>query len=145
NSKKVKLGRLIDYIDYEYVDYVNTDSIVDVAVNSILENLDPHSVYLSKQETERIAENMKGDNVNIGVNFFMYRDTVSIVNVIDGGPGKYAGLKSGDRILSVDGEILHGKNLTEEAVHKKLKGAEESLVNLQVFRKGDPLGILDIE
>ena len=145
NTKKVKLNRLIDYIDYEYVDYVNTDSIVDVAVNNILQNLDPHSVYLSKSETDRIAENMKGDNVNIGVNFFMYRDTVSVVNVMDGAPGKNAGLKSGDRILSVDGEILHGKNLKEVDVNNRLRGPVESVVKLQVYRRGDPAGILNIE
>jgi len=61
NSKKDKLNRLIDYIDYEYVDDVNTDSIVDVTVNSILDNLDPHSTYIPKSEFQRDAEKMKGD------------------------------------------------------------------------------------
>ena len=61
NSKKDKLNRLIDYIDYEYVDDVDTDSIVDVTVNSILEKLDPHSVYIPEEEMTRVSENMKGD------------------------------------------------------------------------------------
>src|SRR5690606_40920583 len=52
NSKKDKLNRLIDFIDHEYVDEVNTDSIVDVTVNNILGKLDPHSVYISKREME---------------------------------------------------------------------------------------------
>ncbi|MBA5764912.1 peptidase S41, partial [Vibrio sp. 404] len=57
NSKKDKLNRLIDFIDYEYVDAVNTDSIVDVTVNAILENLDPHSVYIPKEDMQRVSDN----------------------------------------------------------------------------------------
>ena len=76
NSKKDKLNRLIDYIDYEYVDDVNTDSIVDVTVNSILEKLDPHSVYISGKEMSSVADNMKGDFVGIGINFYSYHDKV---------------------------------------------------------------------
>lgn len=145
NTKKIKLNRLIDYIDYEYVDDVNTDSIVDVAVNTILGNLDPHSVYLSKNETERIAENMKGDYVSIGVNFFMYRDSVTVVNSVEGGSSKNVGIKSGDRILSIDGDILYGKELNEREINEKLKGIAGSVVKLQIHREGDPLNPLDFE
>ena len=70
NSKKDKLNRLIDYIDYEYVDEVNTDSIVDVTVNGILDNLDPHSTYIPKEDLQRVTENMKGDFVGIGINYY---------------------------------------------------------------------------
>ena len=63
NSKKDKLNRLIDYIDYEYVDTVNTDSIVDVTVNGILENLDPHSVYIPVSQYEDNADDMRGNFV----------------------------------------------------------------------------------
>ena len=69
NSKKDKLNRLIDYIDYEYFDEINTDSIVDVTVNNILEKLYPHSVYIPKREMIEVSENMLGDFVGIGINF----------------------------------------------------------------------------
>ena len=75
NSKKDKLNRLIDYIDYEYVEDINTDSIVDVTVNGILDNLDPHSVYIPKKDLERVTENMRGDFVGIGINYYPYKDT----------------------------------------------------------------------
>ena len=74
NSKKDKLNRLIDYIDYEYVDEVNTDSIVDITVNEILENLDPHSIYIPKDNMEQVTENMKGDFVGIGISFYSYKE-----------------------------------------------------------------------
>ncbi|MEO8934684.1 MAG: peptidase S41, partial [Xanthomarina sp.] len=79
NSKKDKLNRLIDYIDYEYIDNVNTDSIVDVTVNGILNNLDPHSVYIPKEDMERVTDNMKGDFVGIGINFYTYKDTIAVI------------------------------------------------------------------
>src|SRR5690554_1049891 len=67
NSKKDKLNRLIDYIDYEYVDQINTDSIVDVTVNSILKNLDPHSVYIPKSEYAHNADDMRGNFIGVGI------------------------------------------------------------------------------
>ena len=79
NSKKDKLNRLIDYIDYEYVDDVNTDSIVDVTVNNILDKLDPHSVYIPKAQVEKVAESMKGDFVGVGISFYMYKDTLAVI------------------------------------------------------------------
>ncbi|MDX1363845.1 S41 family peptidase [Arenibacter latericius] len=135
NSKKEKLNRLIDYIDYEYVDEINTDSIVDVTVNNILEKLDPHSVYIPKSEMEKVAESMKGDFVGIGVNFYMYRDTISIIRTIENGPSYRKGLKQGDRILMADGDTLFGSGIPNDLVIKKLKGEKGSPVDLQVYRK----------
>ena len=137
NTKKEKLNRLIDYIDYEYVEDVNTDSIVDVTVNNILEKLDPHSVYIPKSEMQRIAENMKGDFVGIGVSFFRSKDTISITRAIEGGPSARAGLMAGDKILMADGDTLFGKNLDDREIVSRLKGEAGSPVTLTVFRKSE--------
>lgn len=146
NSKKDKLNRLIDYIDYEYVDEINTDSIVDVTVNNILEKLDPHSVYIPKQEMDRVSESMKGDFVGIGVNFYMYKDTISIIRTVENGPSYRKGLKQGDRILMADDDTLFGPNMANDEVIKKLKGKKGSSVNLQVYRKnGDKLFNIDVK
>ncbi len=99
NSKKDKLNRLIDYIDYEYVDEIDTDSIVDVTVNQILEKLDPHSVYIPKNEMDRVSENMKGDFVGIGINFYPYKDTIAVIRTIPQGPSYLKGIKAGDAIM----------------------------------------------
>ena len=137
NSKKDKLNRLIDYIDYEYVDEINTDSIVDVTVNNILEKLDPHSVYIPKQEMDKVSENMKGDFVGIGVSFHMYKDTLSVIRTIEGGPSYRKGLQSGDKILMADGDTLFGQNIGSDIIVNKLKGEKGSPVKLQVYRKDD--------
>ncbi len=138
NSKKDKLNRLIDYIDYEYVDEVNTDSIVDVTVNSILNNLDPHSTYIAKEDLQRITENMKGDFVGIGVSFYTYKDTVTVIRPLEGGPSIKAGIVGGDRILMANDEPIYGKNWSNESVVNRLKGEKGSKIKLTVYRPGEP-------
>ena len=138
NSKKDKLNRLIDYIEYDYVDEVNTDSIVDVTVNGILDNLDPHSVYIPKEDMARVAEEMKGDFVGIGVSFYTYKDTIAVIRAIENGPSAKAGIKGGDRIIMADGDSLFGNKLKDGEIIKKLKGLKNSKVKLKVYRKGEP-------
>ena len=137
NSKKDKLNRLIDYIDYEYVDEVNTDSIVDVTVNGILDNLDPHSTYIPKSELERVTNNMKGDFVGLGVNFYTYMDTITVIRTIEDGPSEKAGIKAGDRILMADGDSIFGKEWSNKDIVAKLRGEKGSKVDLKIFRKGE--------
>ena len=137
NSKKDKLNRLIDYIDYDYVDDVNTDSIVDVTVNGILENLDPHSVYIPKEDLARVTENMKGDFVGIGVSFYTYRDSIAVIRSVEGGPSDKAGIKGGDRIIMANGDSLFGKYLRSDEIVNKLKGPIGSKVDLKVYRRGE--------
>lgn len=137
NSKKDKLNRLIDYIDYEYVDDVNTDSIVDVTVNRILDNLDPHSTYIPKEDLQQVSENMRGDFVGIGVSFYTYRDTVTVIRPLEGGPSIKVGIQGGDRIISANGEPIYGKNWTNEAIVNRLKGEKGTNVNLRVYRPGE--------
>ncbi len=137
NASRTKLNRLIDFIDSEYVDKVNTDSIVDLTVNNILAKLDPHSVYIPSSEQTQVAESMKGDFVGIGVNFYMYKDTVAVIKPLANGPSEKAGIKSGDRILYADNYKLFGKNITTDSLFSKLKGEDGSDINLKIFRKSE--------
>jgi len=135
DNHRNKLNKLIDFIDNEYVDKVNTDSIVDLAASNILAKLDPHSVYVPKSEQTQLAETMKGEFVGIGVNFYMLNDTIAIVNPVVGGPSEKAGIKSGDRILYANKEKLFGRNLTAEDLFSKLKGEKGTDVALTIYRK----------
>jgi len=137
NSKKDKLNRLIDYIDYEYVDNVNTDSIVDVTVNGILDNLDPHSIYIPESELQSVTESMKGDFVGIGISFYRHKDTVTVIKTVESGPSYKAGLKGGDRILVANGDSIFGPQWSEDNIVKRLKGDINTDVNLKVLRRGE--------
>lgn len=138
NTKKLKLARLIDYIEYEYVDQVNTDSIVEVTVNGILNNLDPHSVYISQAEFSGVQESMQGDFVGIGVSFFNINDTIAVIQALEGGPGERVGLQGGDRILYADEEPLFQRKLSNDSLSEHLKGSANTQVALKVYRKGEP-------
>ncbi|WP_151893738.1 S41 family peptidase [Patiriisocius marinistellae] len=137
NSKKEKLNRLIDYIDYEYVDAVNTDSIVDVTVNGILENLDPHSVYIPESEYQAAADDMRGNFTGIGISFYVYKDSIAVIRAIEGGPAARAGIKPGDRILYADGKQVFGENLDRDSISEYLKGVKNSSVALTIKRSGE--------
>ena len=130
-----KLNKLIELIDREYVDSVNTDSIVDLAVNDILQQLDPHSVYIGREDLAAVTQSMKGDFVGIGINFYMHKDTLSVINVVENGPSEKAGLKSGDKILFADKTKLFGRKLPTDSLFSRLKGDIGSKVELTIFRK----------
>ncbi|GEC78047.1 S41 family peptidase [Flavobacterium aquatile] len=137
NDYKSKLNKLINFIDNEYVDDVQTDSIVDLTVTNILANLDPHSVYVPSSEQVAVAESMKGDFVGIGVNFYTYNDTIAVIKPIANGPAERAGILEGDRILYADNFKLFGKEIKNEILYSKLKGEKDSEVTLTIYRKSE--------
>jgi carboxyl-terminal processing protease len=137
NNPKNKLNRLLEFIDNEYVDKVNTDSIVDLTVTNILAQLDPHSVYLPPSLQSDEAESMKGDFVGIGINFYMYKDSVAVIKPLENGPSEKAGIKAGDRILYANKTKLFGRKLPSDTLFSKLKGEQGSEVQLTIYRKSE--------
>lgn len=134
NHNKLKLNRLLDFIEQEYVDNVNTDSIVDITVSTLLSQLDPHSVYIARESMQDISESMQGSFVGIGVSYYMYRDTIAVINSLVGGPAHKAGIISGDRILSSNGIELIGELITSDSISSVLRGTQGSRIDLEVYR-----------
>lgn len=134
-SSRDKIDRLIYFIENEYVEDVDTDSIIEHTVNGILAHLDPHSVYIGKDEFEYVEENMRGNFVGIGINFYMYNDTLTVIRTIEGGPSEKAGLRAGDRILLADKDTIFGKHYSSDTIITKLRGEKNSKLNVKVFRK----------
>lgn len=134
-EKKIK--RLIDYIQYEYVDEVNTDSLLDGTIRNMLGKLDPHSVYIPARQRERIAESMNGKFVGIGIQFRMYKDSLTVLKVLDNGPSIKVGIKAGDRILIANNDTLYGKNINNKYILKTLKGKPNTKVEILVYRKSE--------
>ena len=133
--KTERLDRLLEYISNDYVDEINTDSLVGKVIEDIVNKLDPHSVYIPASQRQSIAENMQGNFEGIGVSFFMVRDTVSILRVLEGGPSEAAGILSGDKILIADNDTLYQKKHPSERIIKILKGPSDTSVALTIFRK----------
>jgi carboxyl-terminal processing protease len=137
NQSKNKLNKLLDFIDNEYVDNVNSDSIMNLTIDNLLGQLDPHSVYIPPSEQRQVAESMRGDFVGIGVNFYMYKDSVAIIKPVENGPSEKAGIKAGDRILYADKTKLFGRKLPTDSLFAKLKGKEGSEIVVTVYRKSE--------
>ena len=134
-EKKIK--RLINFIQYEYVDEVDTDSLLDGTIKHMLSKLDPHSVYIPASEQQRIAETMNGKFVGIGIQFRMRKDSLTVIKVLENGPSEKAGIKAGDRILIANNDTLYGPNNNNDYVIKTLKGEPNTDVDLEVFRKSE--------
>ena len=99
SANEMKIRHLLDYIERDYVDNVNTDVLLDEAITQMLGKLDPHSVYIPKENLQAIQENMQGNFVGIGIQFRMIQDSITVIQPIEGGPSIKAGIKAGDRIF----------------------------------------------
>lgn len=137
SAQEQKIKKLINFIEQDYVDNINTDSLLDGAITEMLSKLDPHSVYIPKDELQEVTESMQGKFVGIGVQFRMIKDTITVVQTIKGGPSIKAGIKAGDRILMADKDTLYGKNLRSDAIPNYLKGKPDTKVILKIYRKSN--------
>lgn len=141
SSGSNKISSLLHIIKDQYVDDVNLDSIVEEAIPSLLAELDPHSAYISSNDAEFVADELKGSFSGIGVEFTIRQDTIHIQNVISNGPAERAGLIAGDKIVEIDGKpfSVKGKPIEEanrEAM-KRLKGEKDTKVKVGVVRYGE--------
>lgn len=133
-EQSIKYQRLMALIDAFYVDTVNLHRLTEDAIVKVLADLDPHSVYISKEEVDEMNEPLEGGFFGIGIQFTILRDTLVVVDVVAGGPSEKAGLMAGDRIVVVEGEDIAGKKLSNTEVRKRLKGEKGSVVNIKVLR-----------
>ena len=131
-----RISHILDQIEVLYVDSINREALVDVAVEAIVDELDPHTYYFSRAELEEMAAPMEGNFEGIGVEFIIQNDTLIVVNAIAGGPSESAGIRSGDRIVKVGNEEISGANLTNKRVMELLKGARGTKVDLSLLHSG---------
>ncbi len=129
-----KLVSLIDYIEDNYVDSVDKRKLIDDAIRSVLQNLDPHSYYMTAEETADEQEKLQGKFGGVGVEFIILRDTLMVVKTVKDGPAMNSGVRDGDRIVKIEGVEISGKSLKSEKVQSMLKGDPGTEVNITVFR-----------
>lgn len=137
-----KLRDMLALIRENYVDEVDTDSLIEKSLPSLLGNLDPHSAYIPARDLEAANTTLRGSFGGVGVQFQVYRDTINVVETIAGGPAEKAGLHSGDRIVGVGKRNVTGKWLTDDSVRSILKGPAGSKVQLSVVRPTEPGKVL---
>lgn len=134
SRQQQKLLMVENIVNNLYVDNVDEEKIVENAVRGILDNLDPHSSYSTKEETTSSQETMQGSFSGIGIQFNMQKDTLYVVQTIAGGPSEKVGILPGDRFIAVDDSIIAGRKLKNTDIMKRLRGPKGTKVNIKVKR-----------
>lgn len=132
-----KLSEILALIKSDYVDEVDIDSLIERTLPTLFENLDPHSSYIPAADLQAVNEDLDGSFSGIGISFTMLTDTVTVNEVIAGGPSEKIGLQPGDRIITINDSMVAGKEIPNTDIVKMLRGEKGTSVKLGIKRQGD--------
>ncbi|MCH2230265.1 MAG: S41 family peptidase [Crocinitomicaceae bacterium] len=130
-----KFNEVMSYINNMYVDEVKNDELTEAAIVSLMEELDPHSTYISKEDVADANERINGNFVGIGIRFQILKDTLNVVATIPGGPSEKLGILAGDKIVMIEEESVAGVGLKNSQVREKLLGDKGTKVKVRIKRK----------
>ncbi|MEI8203872.1 MAG: S41 family peptidase [Bacteroidota bacterium] len=133
-SSDLKLSALLNYIRYAYVDTVNEGKIVEKAIVEMMKELDPHSIYFSKEEMEKANEPLVGGFDGVGIQFQLFKDTILVIAAVPGGPSDKLGIRAGDKIVKIDSENSTGSKINNNYVMSKLRGKKGTKVTISIKR-----------
>ena len=137
-----KFSEVLNITEKFYVDDIDSQKLTEAAITGLLNNLDPHSIYIAPEPLKKVTEDFKGKFEGIGVSFAIVNDTITVVETIGGGPSAQIGILANDKIVRIDGEGTKG--FTNDSVMKHLRGPKGTKVSVGIFRVGNP-GLLDFE
>ncbi|MDE5707098.1 MAG: S41 family peptidase [Alistipes sp.] len=142
-SRADKLSYTLSLLETQYVDSIAMDSLAEQTIPLLVEQLDPHSVYIPRSEMEAVNEPLQGEFDGIGVVFNMTSDTIVVLNVIPSGPSDRAGIRAGDRILRIDDSLVAGRKIPQREIVRRLRGKRGTKVALSLLRQGiaDPVAV----
>jgi carboxyl-terminal processing protease len=127
-----KFNEVLTYTEKYYVEEVDTPHLVESAINGMLSDLDPHSIYIPAKELTGVEESFRGDFDGIGIEFQVVNDTLTVVSPITGGPSEALGILPGDRIVKIEDKNCIG--ITNEEVREKLRGKAGTKVKVSIKR-----------
>ncbi|HEY8928444.1 MAG TPA: PDZ domain-containing protein, partial [Mucilaginibacter sp.] len=127
-----KISKVLNLVKHNYVDSVNVDSIEGSTVNGLLQNLDPHSLYLPEQRATSINEGLAGGFTGVGLEYQLLRDTMVITMIYPDGPAAKSGLATGDKVIDINNKKFAGTHLTAQKVNNILRGEKSSQISLTV-------------
>lgn len=132
-----KMETFMRYVELGYVDSVDAEKLTETAIKSVLKELDPHSVYISAKDLKRANEPLEGNFEGVGIQFNILHDTITVVSPISGGPSQKLGIRAGDKIINIDGEVVAGVGFTNKDVADHLRGKKGTKVNVEILRNGE--------
>ena len=131
-----RIEQVNKYIEDFYVEEPNYKKITEKAVSSMLSELDPHSVYIAAKDVQRTNEGLQANFEGVGIAFQIVDDTISVTEVIIGGPSEKVGLQIGDKLLKIDDTVATFKGVNNSFVFNHLRGKKGTEVRLSVKRQG---------
>lgn len=141
-SAVAKLEEVLDNVEREYVDKTDLTKLSEATISTMLQQLDPHSTYLTAKELATSNVELQGELEGIGIEFRMLNNTVYVIAPISGGPSEKAGIKAGDKIVKVDDQPFASQKLKPIEVVEKLRGPKGTKVKLTIQRN-NPDMLLD--
>lgn len=129
-----KTNQTLALINYFYTDTANIERISEKGIEAMLKELDPHSVFITKDEVKKMNEPLEGNFDGIGVSFQLLNDSIHVVEVISGGPAEKVGMLAGDIIIKVDDKPSTGDSIKNDWVFKNLRGEKGTKVKVSVKR-----------
>jgi len=133
-STSFKFNEILTHINRMYVDEVDDKELTDAAIVAMLEKLDPHTTYISKEDVDDANQSINGSFVGIGIRFQILKDTLMVVQTIPGGPSEKLGIMAGDKIVKIDNELVAGIGIKNDAVRSKLMGEKGTKVTVEIVR-----------
>ncbi|MEO1515741.1 MAG: S41 family peptidase [Bacteroidota bacterium] len=137
NSSSIETGRveeLVRFIESRYVDEVNSEELVEEAINALLKQLDPHSNYISAKQVREVNEQLDGNFEGVGIEFMILDDTIRVISPISGGPSEAVGIMAGDKIVQIEDSIVAGVNVEVKDIVEFLRGEKGSEVEVGILR-----------
>ncbi|MBR3528185.1 MAG: S41 family peptidase [Bacteroidales bacterium] len=132
-----RLQQVSDLIEQKYVETPDYQRITEKGVTAMLSELDPHSVYIAAKDVQRSNEGLQANFEGVGIAFQIVDDTISVTDVIAGGPCEKVGMMIGDKLLKIDDTLATYKGVNNSFVFNHLRGPRGTKVVLTVHRQGE--------
>lgn len=133
------VDEVLELVKAKYVDKVNFDTLNGAAIEAVLNQLDPHTIYIPPSKIEDIAADLRGNFEGIGIEFLMVNDTMNVINLVDKGPSEIAGLQIGDQIIKVGDSTVAGVKRAPDSLRKFIRGEKGTSVDISIIRNGQPI------
>ena len=134
----------IKAFDLIYPDSITNGEITEFGIRYMLEQLDPHSTYISLEEIHDMNAPLKGSFSGVGIRFQILKDTIMVVQAIPGGPSEKVGLMAGDQIIKINDQLVAGIGMKNKGVRDRLLGDKGTKVNVSIKRRNQK-NIIDFE
>ncbi len=130
-----RMEEILRYVDAKYVDPLSDKILVENAINNLLQELDPHSVYIPAENLKDVSEDLEGEFEGVGIETIIIDDTINIITPLSNSPASTAGLLPGDKIIAIGDSTAIGKD--KRWFNNKLRGKKGTTLKLSVLREDE--------